>query len=272
MMTPQEVAGCTFTKAVMGGYNMASVDDFLDKITEDYAALYKENAELTGKIQTLASKLEEYREIEDAMRSTLLTAQRMASNMVAEAEKKRDELLANAPQAAKERMEEIQRQVDAEEQRLADRRREVDEALALEEERLALGQEKLRDFIATVQAACQSQLELLEELPELPVREAPVVPQEPAPAVQEEPLEPEAQDVQEAQEPLEEPLDAETAEIEKNIQDVIAAFAKESSPAPSQEPEPPARPQEDIFGSNDLEATRVLNLDDLQFGRNYNME
>ena len=270
MMTPQEVAGCTFTKAVMGGYNMASVDDFLDKITEDYAALYKENAELTGKIQTLASKLEEYREIEDAMRSTLLTAQRMASNMVAEAEKKRDELLANAPQAAKERMEEIQRQVDAEEQRLADRRREVDEALALEEERLALGQEKLRDFIATVQAACQSQLALLEELPELPIREAPIP--EPEPAAQEEPQEPEAQDVQEAQEPQEEPLDAETAEIEKNIQDVIAAFAKEASPAQPQEPEPPAKPQEDIFGSNDLEATRVLNLDDLQFGRNYNME
>ena len=42
MMTPQEVANCTFAKAVMGGYNMASVDDFLDKLTEDYTALYKE--------------------------------------------------------------------------------------------------------------------------------------------------------------------------------------------------------------------------------------
>ena len=39
MMTPQEVANFTFAKAVMGGYNMASVDDFLDKLTEDYAAL-----------------------------------------------------------------------------------------------------------------------------------------------------------------------------------------------------------------------------------------
>ena len=36
MMTPQEVANCTFAKAVMGGYNMAAVDDFLDKLTEDY--------------------------------------------------------------------------------------------------------------------------------------------------------------------------------------------------------------------------------------------
>ena len=29
MMTPQEVANCTFAKATLGGYNMASVDDFL---------------------------------------------------------------------------------------------------------------------------------------------------------------------------------------------------------------------------------------------------
>ena len=46
MMTPQDVANCTFAKSMMGGYNMASVDDFLDKLTEDYTALFKENAAL----------------------------------------------------------------------------------------------------------------------------------------------------------------------------------------------------------------------------------
>ena len=55
MMTPQEVANCTFAKAVMGGYNMASVDDFLDKLTEDYTALYKENAALKAKLKVLAA-------------------------------------------------------------------------------------------------------------------------------------------------------------------------------------------------------------------------
>lgn len=267
MMTPQEVAGCTFTKAVMGGYNMAAVDDFLDKITEDYAALYKENAELTGKLQTLASKLEEYREIEDAMRSTLLTAQRMASGMVAEAEKKRDEILGDAPRAAKERMAQLQRQVEAEEQRLADRRREVDEKLALEAERLTAGQEQLRSFIAAVQTVCQDQLALLERLPQLPVREEPPAPQE-----QPQPQEPEMiEEPQEEPEDIEELQDPEDAQVEKNIQDVIAAFAKEASASKAQEPEE----DEDIFadlGDNDLEATRVIDLDDLQFGRNYNME
>ena len=111
MMTPQEVANCTFAKAVMGGYNMASVDDFLDKLTEDYAALYKENAALKSKLKVVADKLEEYREVEDAMRSTLLTAQKMASSMVSEAEAKRDALIADAAGAAKRRLEEIQQEL-----------------------------------------------------------------------------------------------------------------------------------------------------------------
>ena len=128
MMTPQEVANCTFAKAVMGGYNMASVDDFLDKLTEDYAALYKENAALKSKLKVVADKLEEYREVEDAMRSTLLTAQKMASSMVSEAEAKRDALIADAAGAAKRRLEEIQQELADQEQRLADKRREVDEA------------------------------------------------------------------------------------------------------------------------------------------------
>ena len=43
MLTPQEVSTHAFTKAVMGGYNMAAVDEFLDELTDDYTALYKEN-------------------------------------------------------------------------------------------------------------------------------------------------------------------------------------------------------------------------------------
>ena len=81
MMTPQEVANCTFAKSMMGGYNMASVDDFLDKLTEDYAGLYKENAALKAKLKVTVDKMAEYREEQDAIRTTLLTAQKMASAM-----------------------------------------------------------------------------------------------------------------------------------------------------------------------------------------------
>lgn len=179
MMTPQEVANCTFAKAVMGGYNMASVDDFLDKLTEDYSALYKENSTLKGKLKTLAEKLEEYRQVEDAMRSTLLAAQKMASSMVAEAEAKRDALIADSAGAAKKRLEEIQQEVAQEEERLAAKRRETDGLIAQEDRRLAAAQEGLRGFIQSVQEVCQGQLALLERLPELPAQPEPRLP--PAP-------------------------------------------------------------------------------------------
>ena len=79
MLTPQEVSGRAFSKAAFGGYNMAMVDEFLDEVTDDYTALYKENAALKAKLKVLVDKVEEYRATEDSMRAALLTAQRMAS-------------------------------------------------------------------------------------------------------------------------------------------------------------------------------------------------
>ena len=40
---------------------MMAVDEFLDGLTEDYTALYKENAALKAKLKMLAEKVEEYR-------------------------------------------------------------------------------------------------------------------------------------------------------------------------------------------------------------------
>jgi cell division initiation protein len=88
MLTPQEVSTHSFAKASFGGYNMAMVDEFLDELTDDYTALYKENAALKAKLKVLVEKVEEYRATEDSMRATLLTAQRMADSIVKEAEQK----------------------------------------------------------------------------------------------------------------------------------------------------------------------------------------
>ena len=74
MFTPQEVSEKVFPKASFGGggYNMASVDEFLDALTEDYTALFKENVTLKAKLKVLAEKVEEYRSTEEVMRQALL--------------------------------------------------------------------------------------------------------------------------------------------------------------------------------------------------------
>ena len=89
MLTPQEVSGRAFSKAAFGGYNMAMVDEFLDELTDDYTSLYKENAALKAKLKVLVDKVEEYRSTEEAMRKALLTAQKMADELVAQAEAKK---------------------------------------------------------------------------------------------------------------------------------------------------------------------------------------
>ena len=85
MFTPQEIQEQTFSKAVFGGYDMQQVDDFLEPLTEDYIALYKENSVLKSKMKILVEKLEEYRGQEAAMKKTMAEAQAKCDKMLADA-------------------------------------------------------------------------------------------------------------------------------------------------------------------------------------------
>ena len=44
MFTPQQIEQVSFSKVTFGGYDIQSVDAFLEPLTEDYITLYKENA------------------------------------------------------------------------------------------------------------------------------------------------------------------------------------------------------------------------------------
>lgn len=264
MMTPQEVANCTFAKSMMGGYNMASVDDFLDKLTEDYAGLYKENAALKAKLKVTVDKMAEYREEQDAIRTTLLTAQKMASAMMTEAEQKRDAMIVEASRTAKERLAALKEEVAAQERHLEEVRAQVNRELEVERGRLAAGQEQLRAFIRDVRAVCNEELAALDLLPELPPEPAAPPPLAVAAMAAIAAAEP-------AEEPAEEevpaPPETEEDEVKRNLQDVLSAIAAEPA---AEAGEPVGDPfAEEGTGAGALEDTRVLNLDDLQFGRNY---
>lgn len=229
MLTPQEVSTHSFTKAVMGGYNMAMVDEFLDELTDDYTALYKENAALKAKMKVLVEKVEDYRATEDSMRATLLTAQKMADSIVHEAEAKRDEVLAKAESDARDRIAEL--------------RREIEET----EERLRKGQQDLAQFIAASRELCAREVQFLDQLPQLPVETA-----APAPAAE--------MPVEEIEEKVMAAFAAQNAG-----EDAGKAAAAEEAPV-AEEPYPEGDP---FVEKEPLEATRRINLSDLKFGRNY---
>ena len=100
MLTPQQIQDTSFEKALFGGYDMDSVDDFLEPLTEDYITLYKENSVLKSKMRILVEKLEEYRKNETSVQSALLAAQKTCDQMVAEAERKCTQMLHEAEETA----------------------------------------------------------------------------------------------------------------------------------------------------------------------------
>jgi len=118
MLTPQEISEKVFVKAVFGGYDMTGVDDFLEAVSADYTALYKENAILKGKLKVLVEKVEEYRSTEDAMRMALLTAQRMGEEITVEANKMKEETLRSADNEVKTKLRDTAKRVADEELRL----------------------------------------------------------------------------------------------------------------------------------------------------------
>ena len=160
MLTPQEVKSHAFQRASFGGYNMGQVDEFLDILTEDYTALYNDNAVLKSKMKVLVDKVEEYRSTEEAMRKALMTAQRMADELVREAEAKKAEILAAAEAEAAKRAEDLKGQIEA------------------EEFRLRSAQENTASFVEKMRALYTEQVQFLAKLeelaPEQPVAADPV--------------------------------------------------------------------------------------------------
>ena len=151
MLTPQEVSEKTFPKSsgFGNGYAMVAVDDFLAALEEDYTALYKENVTLKTKLKILAEKVEEYRATEDAMRSTLLTAQKMAAKLVQEAQIEKDNLLKEAQEQHASQIKQL----------------EMERSEA--EEKLIMAKKSLVDFVRHSSELCTQQAEFLNSLPEM---------------------------------------------------------------------------------------------------------
>lgn len=260
MMTPQEVSEHVFAKASFGGYNMVMVDEFLDQLTADYTALYKENASLKAKMKMLADSLEEYRATEKGMRRALLAAQQAADEMVKEAETRKSELLRDAEADAQVRINELRRQV------------------ADEEARLAHAQATTGDFVNQVREACRKQEEILASLDSVTAVSV-------SNSAQFSAVDQAALDIEASVQRL---LEQESSEPEVQVQEEALP---EDEELPEEAPEP-VIPYESFAGrshrdqererafeeeapadvSADTSPTRRIDFDNLQFGSNYDLK
>jgi len=122
MFTPQQIDQISFRRATFGGYDMQSVDEFLEPLTEDYVTLYKENGLLKSKMKVLVTKLEEYRKNEASMKDAIVNAQKTCDMMVKDAEAKCTQMLNEANAAAAENAKNADALIAAENARVEEAR------------------------------------------------------------------------------------------------------------------------------------------------------
>ena len=123
MITPQQIEQISFGRATFGGYDMQSVDEILEPLTEDYITLYKENARLKSKMRVLVAKLEEYRNNEESMKDAIVNAQKTCDQMVKAAEEKCTQMLTDANALASENAKNADALIAAENERVEEARR-----------------------------------------------------------------------------------------------------------------------------------------------------
>lgn len=89
MLAPHELKNKQFQKTFKG-YNPQEVDEYLAFVLEKYTELYRENNELERKLRIVVTNLDEIKDEEESIRSTLISAQKMAEKIIADANDRAD--------------------------------------------------------------------------------------------------------------------------------------------------------------------------------------
>ena len=160
MITPQDIREKTFEKAVFGGYDMASVDQFLEEVAGDLTLLRQEKDTLLAKMKVLVDKISEYRNKEEALQLAVVSAQKLGVEIEQEARKKADDMLTSARKEAEaERSKAL-----TEAERIT---AESSARIKAEELRLEEAKKTSAAFIESMDKLCRKQLEFLERVGEM---------------------------------------------------------------------------------------------------------
>jgi cell division initiation protein len=117
--TPVEIRHVRLGRG-MAGYKRAPVDRLLTEIADSFEAVWRERADLAEKVERLEEDLVRHRELDQLLRTTLVSAERAAHQVKDQANREAETILAEARVEARE----ITRQAHAErETLLADARR-----------------------------------------------------------------------------------------------------------------------------------------------------
>ena len=112
-LTPVEIRHISLGRGLLG-YRRAPTDRLLEEVAGSFEEVWRERADLADKVEELETDLERFRELEALLRTTLVSAERTAAELKAQATRESDLIVEEARAEARS----ILRQASADNERL----------------------------------------------------------------------------------------------------------------------------------------------------------
>jgi cell division initiation protein len=100
-LTPVEIRHVNLPRRPLG-YERRATDDLLANVVTSFEEVWRERADLRDAIEELEHELTRQKEVEGALRNTLLTAERMADDVRTHARREADVIISEARAAARD--------------------------------------------------------------------------------------------------------------------------------------------------------------------------
>ena len=93
MLTPIDIEMKEFKKAIIRGYSVNDVNEFLDEVLKAFETIHRENIELKDKIKLLNENVTYYKTMEETLKNTLVLAEKTAQETKTAAYQKSEQIL-----------------------------------------------------------------------------------------------------------------------------------------------------------------------------------
>jgi cell division initiation protein len=100
-LTPVEIRHVKLRRRPLG-YDRRATDDLLANVVTSFEEVWRERADLRDELEELENELTRQKEIEGALRNTLLSAERMADNVRTQARREADVIISEARATARD--------------------------------------------------------------------------------------------------------------------------------------------------------------------------
>ena len=155
MLTPMDIHNKDFKRSFRG-YNEDEIDDFLDKVVNDYEKLFRENDRLKEELARAKKDNEQYQQLEQNLKDTLLVAQKTAEEVTSNARKNAEETRENTAKECANKLQEAEMKAE----KIIEDAKKKAQVIVAEYDRLV--REK-NTFLRKIKVTLESELAVIDE-------------------------------------------------------------------------------------------------------------